>query len=273
MATLTAVAPGRTVSLIFSIDKVVYSSNLNAFNNEVSNLTGSSLPRWVDGRPKGSYCTELSSRPTNFIEIEDLGHWEQVVTQLAERKDFQHEETFFTVVGLLREGELDAMGAELRHVPWPQELPANERRGLVLYHYHPTKSPVSLEILISVGPELKMQSPAKIKLDSRYDLKKFQIQSEDPLFRTQGSWISLVTQDSAVMERFELEIGVRVRGNRLKRLGIATVIALGLTGAQIAPLVTRGDLTPTIKLVSALLILALSFVVGFAAVWGIRRSI
>jgi hypothetical protein len=268
-----AAAPGGTVSLIFSVSKVAYSSNLDAFNNEVSNLTGRSLPRWLEGSPKGSYCTELSNRPTNLTEIKDLSQWEEVINQLAVRKDFEHEETFFTVVGLLTEDELHTMGAELQHMLWPQELPANVLRDLVIYHYHPTKAPASLGISISVGPELRLQSPAKVQLDSRYDLKKFQVQSEDPLSRTQESWVSLVTEDLATTERFELEIGVRVRGNRLKRLGIASVIAIGLTGAQIVPLVTRGDLTAAVKLVSALIILALSFVVGLAAVWGIRRSI
>lgn len=268
-----AAAPGRTVSLIFSLGKVTYASDLDAFNNEVANLTGRNLPRWVNGNPHGFYCTELNSRPSNFVEIQDLGHWEDVVNQISAHRDFECEETFFTVIGLLTEDELKAMGAELHHLPWIRELPANVCRELVIYHYHPTKSPANLEISISAGPELKLQSLDKSRLDSRYDLKKFQVQSEDPLFRIQGSWISLIARDPMVDQRFELEMSICVRGARWKRLGIAAVIALGLTGAQIIPLVTRGDLTPAIKVVSALTILVLSFVVGLAAVWGIRRAI
>jgi hypothetical protein len=269
----SASAPGRTVSLTFAVDKIVYSSNLKAFNNEVPKLTGNSLPQWVDGSLKGSYCTELTKRPANLIEAEDLSQWEEVVTQLAARRDFENEETFFTVVGLLTESELNAMSAKIRHVSWPRELPAYASRVLVLYHYHPTKSPTSLEISIRVGSELKLQSPAKVQLDSRYDLKKFQMQSEDPSLGGQLSWIILSTEDPATTKRFELEISVSIRGNRLKRYFIATAIALGLTGAQIVPLVTREDLTPVTILVSALIILVISFTVGFTVVWGIRRSI
>lgn len=270
---VSAAAPGRTISLIFSLSKVAYASNLDAFNNEMSNLTGRALPRWVDSNPRGLYCTELNSRPTNLVEIQDIGQWEEVVNQLSGYKDFEREQTFFTILGLMTRDELQAMGAKLQHLPWIREFPANVCRDLVIYHYHPTKSPANLEICISTGPELSLQSSANARLDSRYDLKKFQVQSGDPLLRTQGSWISLVTEDQIAMERFELEISVRVRGNRLKRLGVATAIALGLTGAQIIPLITRGDLTPTVKLASALIILAFSFAVGLAAVWGIRRSI
>ena len=51
-----AAVPGQTVSLVFSLGKVTYASNLDAFNNEVFNLTGGGLPRWVNGNPQGIYC-------------------------------------------------------------------------------------------------------------------------------------------------------------------------------------------------------------------------
>jgi hypothetical protein len=69
------------------------------------------------------------------IDIENLGQWEKVVTQLSKHTDFESEETFFTVLGLLKEDELKAMRASLRHVLWPEKLPANADRELAIYHY------------------------------------------------------------------------------------------------------------------------------------------
>ena len=270
---VSAALPGQTVSLIFLLGSVTYASDLGAFNNDVSNLTGHSLPRWADDKPAGLYFTEMPSRPTTFVEIDDLGHWEELVTQIASRRDFDGEETFFTVIGLTTEDEWNGMGASLRHLPWPKELPADAYRELILYHYHPSKSPTDLVISVSVGPELRLESRAKSRLDSRYDVKRFRVRSGDPALGSQGSWINLTAEGAAVPGPFELEIRIQVSGNWLKRLGITAAIAAGLTGAQIIPLVTRGDLNTVEQVASGLLVFLVSMVAGGAVAWGIRRSI
>lgn len=264
---------GRTTLLIFSVGKFVFASDLNAFNDEAMNLTGKSLPKWVDGKPQGKYCTELSNRPTNFLEIQDLGQWEQVVAQLANRKDFEQERAFITVLGLMTEDEIREMGAELKHKPWVKELQANKNRELLIYHYYPTTLPTDLQITIHTGPELKSQSSPTCTLDSRYDLKRFHLESGDPPFGSQGSWINIILEGQDKTNRLEMEISVKVKGNQLRRIGIAFAIAIGLTGAQIGPLLTRTDLDAAIKGISALIIFVLSLGVGIIAVWKIRRNI
>lgn len=264
---------GRTTLLIFSVGKFVFASDLNAFNDEAMNLTGKSLPKWVEGKPQGKYCTELNNRPTNFVEIQGLGQWEEVVAQLATRKDFKQEGAFITVLGLMTESEIQEMGAELKHKSWVKELQANKNIELVIYHYHPTTSPTDFKIIVDTGPELKSQSSPTCTLDSRYDLKKFHLKSEDPSFGSQGSWINIILEGREKENRLELETSVKVKGNQLRRLGIAAIIAVFLTGAQIVPLLTRTDLGADSKGISALIMLILSFIVGITAVWGIRRNI
>ena len=270
---VSAVAPGRTVSLIFSLGKVVCASNLAAFNNEAANLTGNALPRWSSGKPQGCYCTQLNNQPSTVIDIENLGQWEEVVTQLSPHRDFDPEETFFTILGLLKEDELKAMGATLKHMPWSGELPANAFREVVLYHYHPSKSPIDLKITANVGPEIMLESPMRVRLDSRYDLKRIRVKSGDPAFGTRESWITLTTEGATISQPLDLDLSLKIRGNWLKRLGVAAIIAIGLAAAQVIPLASRADLGVVGKAFTALGVLAASFVVGLAAVWGIRRYV
>jgi hypothetical protein len=60
---VSAVTPGKTVSLVFTLGKVVYASDLAAFNSEVANLSGNALPRWVNRQAQGVYCTQLNTPP------------------------------------------------------------------------------------------------------------------------------------------------------------------------------------------------------------------
>lgn len=268
-----AAALGRTTLLIFSLHKFVYASNVNAFNDEVMNLTGNSLPKWVEGKPEGKYCIELNNRPTNFIEIPGLGQWEEVVTQLANRKDFKQDGAFITVLGLMTEDEILKMGAELKHKPWIKELGANKNMELVIYHYYPTTSPVISQVIVNTGEELRLHSSPACTLDSRYDLKKFHLESGDPPSGHQGSWINIVLEGQDKTNRLEMEINLKIKGNQLKRFGIASAIAVFLTGAQIVPLLTRVDLTDVNKIISGVIIFLVSLGVGITVVWGIRRSI
>ena len=264
---------GRTTLLVFSVEKFIHSSNFDAFNTEVRNLTGGSLPKWLENKPQGKYCIELSNRPTNFIEIQGLGQWEEVVTQLASRKDFEQEGAFITILGLMNEDDIQTMEAELKHKRWPKELQANENIQLIIYHYHPTILPSGIQITMNTGEELKAQSSPTCTLDSRYDLKKFHLKSGDPTSGRQGSWINIILEKLDKTNRLELETSLKIKGNQLRRFGIALVIAIALTGAQIVPLFTRGDLASDTKLYSSLIIFILSVVVGIAAVWGIRKSL
>lgn len=269
----SAVAPGKTASLVFILGKVAYASDIRAFNNEIANLSGNALARWEDGQVRGYFCAELNAHPTTMIDIEDLGQWEEVVTQLSQHKDFDSEETFFTVFGLLTEDELKAMSATLRHVPWPDMLPANAERELAIYQYHPQKSPTDLFLSVRTGGDLTVESPSRIRLDSRYDLKRIRIKSGDPSYRNRLSWITLATEGPGVSGSLESDMSLKVKSNWLRRVVVAAVIAVGITGAQAIPLATRVDLSTTGKVASAIGILFISFIVGLAAVWGIRRSV
>ena len=269
----SASLPGRTVSLIFSLEDVVYASNLQAFNNDVDNLTGGSLPRWVSGMREGLLCTQLTNRPTTFVQADDLRQWEEVVTQLADRKDFSDEETFITVLGLLSKRDVQAMSATLRHLPWPKELTADDHRDLTIYHYHPSRAPSTLAVSVDIGPQLGLESNRVSTLDSRYDIRRFRIRSGDPPLGTQASWVRLTVEAPKAGGPLDFEMKIRVKGNWLTRLGIATMIALGISGAQMVPLATRVDLSAAEQWATGVGVFAVSLVAGIAAAWGIRRSI
>ncbi len=273
LATISgATAPGSTVSLTFSLGPVVYAANLMTFNSEITELARGTLPKWIDGNPSGLYCDELNSRPASVVEIEDLGGWELVVTQLSQRKDFESEETFFTVVGLLTEDELSEMISKLRHVKWPNALSADEDRELVIYHYHDNKSPTNFFISATFGSHLNIVSPPRIRLDSRYDVKKLRIRTGDPTFRKR-TWITLSADTESTTGTPELDMEVIVKANLLKRIVTVTAIAIGLTVVQVVTLVTRTDLSGWGQAASGLAILVFSILVAVSAVWGIRRGI
>lgn len=274
LATVTsATAPGSTLSLIFSLGRVVHAADLTTFNNEITGLSGGALPKWTNGKLTGLYCNELNSRPASIVEIEDLGGWELVVTQLSQHEDFESEETFFTVVGLLTQAKLSEITAKLRHIEWPDALPADEDHELVIYHYHSSKSPSEYVMSASAGAHLKFESSPELRLDSRYDLKKLRIRTGDPTFRSKRTWITLSANTKSMTGTLELDMEVTVKANYLKRIGTVAAIAIMLTVVQIVTLVTRGDLSIGGKVASVLAILVASIVVAVAAVWGIRRSI
>jgi len=270
---ISAAAPGSTLSLVFSLGRIVHSADLATFNREIAALSGGALPKWTQRKPTGLYCAELNSEPTSVAEIADLGGWELVVDQLSQRRDFDSEETFLTVVGLLTLDELARTKGRLRHMEWPRELPADRSRELVIYHYHGRTSPTGLAIVATAGSYIALESSARLSLDSRYDLCKFRVRTGDPGPRKQRTWISLSTEHKATTEELDLDLEVTVRASLTKQIGIAAAIAVGLTVAQVATLVTRSDLSNWAKAISGLFILAASVVVAVAAVWHIRKSV
>lgn len=196
-----------------------------------------------------------------------------MVTQLSQHEDFESEETFFTVVGLLTQDKLSEIMVKLRHIEWPDVLPADEDYELVIYHYHSSKSPSEYVMSASTGAYLTLESSPKLRLDSRYDLKKLRIRTGDPTFRSKRTWITLSANIESMTETLELDMELTVKANYLKRVGIAALIAIGLTVGQAVPLVTRTDLGSGDKLALGLLVLLASIAVAVAVVWGIRRSI
>lgn len=264
-----ASAPGETVSLILSLDKIAYSSDLNTFNSEIMSFTGNALPKWIKNRAEGLYCIELSHEPKNLEKIKDLGQWEKLVAQLAAFKDFERESTFITVVGFLTKEEQKDMDPTWQHREWPKGIPPNMYMELIVYHFHPDKQPSGVDLSLDTGPNLLPQSPISHRLESPYDVKRFGLQAKDPVLREQTDYARIVLEDKATAGHFELEMIIRIKRNIRKRIGIAVVIAIGLAGAQIIPQMINSGID--YRLIP--IILFFDLVAGLAITLGIPKLI
>lgn len=268
---ISAARTGTTLSIVFLFDTFIYASDLKTFNSEIRGLSKDVLPLWDGVKIQGMFCGQIISLPSMIIDGADLSIWEKIVTQLADYPDFRMEETFFTVLGLFKEKEIINTSTNLKHISWNDQIPAKSNRTLLIYHFHPTKSPTNTFLTIKSGELIKIDSPLKIKLDSRYDLKRINLKIGTPNSAS-STWISLSVEGTGLTDLFETDVAIKISGDWLSRMILTIVIAFGLTGSQIIPLMSRIDIDVHNKIMTSLLIFMFSMVVGIATAWRIPRD-
>ncbi len=261
---------GDTVALEFTIGTMAHASDLSAFNAELVSLSERALPKWVEQKPEGKYCAELTSVPSKLDRTNGIGHWQKIVKQLAERDDFKEERAFFTVLGLLSGSERRKIAVELAHADWKQKVAPNSDNDLLVYHFHP-KPPrrgAALTLSATVGEGLAIESNT-VSVDSRYDLKRIHVRSLDPPTE-RGSWISVTLADAEDVQ-LDVEMATKVKSDWLRRVLTGSAIAIGLALAQVVA-VSVSDNDGDVKAWLIVFAMLGSLIVGMAAAFGLRRS-
>lgn len=264
---------GTTVSLLLKLEDFV-SAKTNTFTAQVASQSKAYHPRKENGKLKGKWLFPVNGSSLKEIEHNtSLATWEKVVQELASKPEFANEHFFWTVVGIEPIARLGNDYTE--SLPWPSTLARNSFNSLLVYHYAPSAQP-PLENLPNLtflcGGSVQSISPMTVRIDSRYDLKRWRFNAQSSGYRSEPGWIGITAPSG-----WGIELPLATRRSLLApaALGVLIGLLLGVGGAAAAFRDISSFQDP--KFIPSVLVAALSLLggvlAGLAAVFGIRKSL
>jgi hypothetical protein len=260
---------GSTYTLKLELGSFCYAADLDKFNSELR-AAAADLPRYVNGNIAGLYWLELPE-PDSVTQSSDLGDWEKIVKQLAATTDFSTESMFFHASGIRSVAD---------HTAVPMEegdfvVKADADYEIDFYHLHPTAF-TSVELDLETGSKsVCFITNPKMELASRYDLHEIRFHVADPSQDPSGNshaLLSVYRTQSNTREWF-FDVPLRIRRRIWRRILVALILGVLLAVSPVVSALTDDRMTVPLKTVVIVVTVVSSILAGFAAVYGIPKSI
>lgn len=264
---------GTTVSLILKMGDFAFSPT-ESFTNLVASRAADHHPRKENGKLYGKWLFSLDGANLSGIEhSKSLATWEKLVQELASRPEFAQEGFYWTVVGVEPIAQLGTDYSDC--VTWPTALRRNSFNSLLVYHYSPSPETSHQEapvLTFSCGGSIHNISSTAVRIDSRYDLKRWRFKAQSTGYGPEPGWIEITAPAGWGLE---LPLGTKRAILAPAGIGVLIGLLLGLGSATSAFRDISSIDDP--KFISALIVAGLSLVssvlAGLATVFGIRKSV
>jgi hypothetical protein len=256
-------AHGSTASLVLALQEYAYAKDLTAFNNEMRTASAAKLPTWgPDGKIAGAYCFKIDEEPATVTKSLDLSEWEKIVEQIASRPDFEDENCFYTIEGIVPVGLEETVAMR----DGVYELKPNQEYELRIYHFHPQKTANATIQLNKSSTWLTFTTTPSVIMDSRYDFKRVRMITGKP--NTQERAILTIVRNG-----LEFDLPLLIRRTWLLTLGYGIILGVLLAGPQIVAALANPNLplrnVVAISFVSGILGLG----AGILAAFGLKKQI
>jgi hypothetical protein len=195
----------------------LFTSNIDTLSKSVSpRLFRAPTDKQLD---KFLFAVNEEWRNLGVTRGTEIKIWEKAVWQLQECMHFVAEPFFFTVLGVREAG--DDSVAEERLKIWPEKLSPYKDYVLSVYHFSPKQNPVASKLTLLAGSQVAIQGSPELRIDSRYDLKKWRIAVDNQALWKKQTWLRVAVGDDW---EFDLDVWVKSATFRqvLKLLAFAT---------------------------------------------------
>jgi hypothetical protein len=186
---------GTTVSVTLALRDFVDMESAE-FTSAMTESGVTELPTVSEGKVSGSFCFEVEGeKALSKARVgAELSLWEILVGRLQQTTAYAHEAFFWTVLGIVDIGV--ANSGEESFKEWPEELRADKFQALQIYHYQPKQGecPTGAIAIETAGP-VEASSPAKVIIDSRYDLKLWTFATSEGNRKRQPGWLRICVND------------------------------------------------------------------------------
>jgi hypothetical protein len=203
--------------------------------------------RSAAGVLEGCWCLEVTSVEEGCKRAKTPEAWQQIVTELWRRKDFQNEPFFFTVTGIYSRDEQTPE----RPVDGQYHFKSDKDYEISILHFHPEgdahRMPNSAGVLnINVGTShLEAVTSSKLPIDSPYDLKSFHFRASQTMV-TQPAAIVINVENpsdgSSMDSQPELYLPVKVNPSRFQSLMTVVFITLLMWAQQWLAATSKGPI-------------------------------
>jgi len=253
---------GTTISMTLEMKAFAYAET-KAFTHVLGRAAKDTCPYNADGEIHGKYLFEVKEALTELHLSSSVEGWEKTVGCVRLQQAFQSEPYFWTVLGIEKEGEKISSEEFSR---WPN-TPVNGGFSILVYHYQESGAPApNSKLSLVVGKAVMNVGPDELKIDSRYDLKRWRFEPRTASYFPTETWLRFRVGDT-----WDLDLSVQVGGsfwiNFAKSLVVGTLIAV----PSITALAPQRDVDFSMKL----LLVGLSLIAGvgaaLAVVFGIEK--
>jgi hypothetical protein len=260
---------GHTVSLELEVRELAYARDLADFNKYLQAEYPTLVPRRTAAGIEGAYWFEVNALP-GVERATGEAIWEELVAQLAPRRDFANERFFYSVQGIV-----DIRSDKTRRV----------RRNLVrlrpgrdyelrLYHYYPKDDDVQAEVQASItGVPVEFTATPELLLDSRYDLKRIPFRSGAPVPGERGVLTLRRRRVGEEKWEWDLDLGLLVRAAWFRQVLFGLVVAFFLAVPPIVAAYQNSNLSNHAQHVITVAAILSSLLAGITAAFGLRRSL
>lgn len=185
---------GETISLSLSMQEFICADH-ETFTQKVVSATKNDSPQKKE-KVTGAFC--LMAERANILDegeiAADLKVWEKLVEKLQKFSHFCDERFFWTVLGIV-DPKANSWGEE-KFLEWKDKLKPSTSRAIQIYHYRPQQEGIpDGSLTIEVGGPVEKNSPDKIEIDSRYDLKRWLFSTPNRTTKTQYGWFRIGVDD------------------------------------------------------------------------------
>jgi len=211
---------GSTVSILLRAGDFVYAET-DSFTDEIAKLSGGHNPGKADGDRRGYFFFAISQTPNSATFADTVAQWERVVTAISSRDAFSGYTYFWTVLAMYRRD--DSQISTDVFTPWPRSVDGGRKYELLLYHFRPPYEPEGEKrdsLCVDQGTALVPNSPRTIVIDSRYDLKRWDLETVAGTHRDRLTWIRI-----GPCGGWYIDLPLTVAGSWLGTL--ATIVIIG----------------------------------------------
>jgi hypothetical protein len=266
---IDASALGSTVTVSLELGAFAVTDDLVKFNSALQSVVGDKLPTWTDGKVSGTYWLDIGEHDLRLRRSVNLADWEQIVTELATRRDFTDEKFFYAVEGLIDVGSNTRVRARKNLY----KLDPNREYDLRIYHFHPSEGdPESYLRVTSSEDAVSTAMAPEVLIDSRYDLKRLRLATSRTVSKKHGV-LTLSQRRAHDDPQFEFDLPVRVRGGVAGRLGFGLALGVSLSIAPITAAYANPNLPARNQFVVAAVSLGSGLLAGLVAAFGLNRSL
>lgn len=255
-------AHGTTISITLEMKEFAYAET-KAFTEELDRVSKGASPRKVRNENVGKYFFEVSEALSSLHLGNSVGDWEKTVSCVRSQEAFQKEPFFWTVLGIEKDDEKINSETFSR---WPTTAVAGGF-SVLIYHYQVSGAPApNSKLGLVVGKALTNIGPDELKVDSRYDLKRWRFEPKTVAYFPAQTWLRFRVADT-----WDLDLSLQIAGSFWPNLVKSLVIGVLIAIPSIVAIAPQKDLDLTMKF----LLLGLSLLAGVAAalavVFGIEK--
>ena len=265
---------GSTISLQFNLKEIAYAKDIQAFNREIHSLSVGTIVNWDQNKkPKGHYCVWVENNNLSTMVLsKDLIIWESVVSQIAERKEFANEKTFYTIESLV---EVDS-NKIIPPYNGVYSLKSSREHQLNIYHYHPQEGKSKAYLLCSSkAPIVTNITNPKMLVNSRYDIKHFRFKTEKAINTTR---VALTIyrgegENENEMPMLDFDLILKIKGSLCKNALLGVFVGVLLAIPIISSTISDTQLSSSTKTVLIFLSLLSNIFVGLIASFNFKKGL
>jgi len=255
-------AHGTTISVTLEMKDFAH-AEAGTFVEELGRVAKDTSPRRVGGEILGKYCFEVNEKFSSLRLSNTVEGWEKTVSYVRTEEAFQREPFFWAVLGIEKDGE--KLSSET-FSKWPN-TPVSSGFSVLIYHYQDSGAPTpNSKLSLVVGEAIASMGPNELKVDSRYDLKRWRFEARRVGYFPTETWLRFRVADTWDLD-LSLQVGCSFWMNLAKSLVIGILIAL----PSIAALAPQRDLGLAMKLLLGGMSLMAGVGAALAVVFGIEK--